>query len=50
MLHRSCDRANVRDNYAYNNGEAGIALFETSDSKVYNNTLENNKCECSNLQ
>lgn len=47
MLHRSCDRANVRENYAYDNAEAGIALFETSDCKVYKNTLENNRCKCS---
>lgn len=45
MLHRSCDRATVRENYSYNNGDAGLALYESFDCKVYDNVFEYNKCE-----
>lgn len=45
MLHRSCDRALIKDNHSFNNAEAGLALHESSDCKVKSNTFENNKRE-----
>lgn len=42
MLHRSCDRANVRNNEVWDNGDAGIALYESSDSAVTLNKLTGN--------
>lgn len=42
MLHCSCDRANVRNNVVWNNGDAGIALYESSDSSVTLNNLTGN--------
>ena len=45
MLHRSCDRAVVRENHSYNNGDAGMALYESFECKVYNNLFEYNKRE-----
>lgn len=37
MLHRQCDRAEVYGNYVYENGDAGLALYESSDCLVYDN-------------
>lgn len=45
MLHRSCDRALVKRNHSYDNADAGLALYESSDCKVLRNTFESNKRE-----
>ena len=45
MLHRSCDRALVRENHSYGNVDAGLAVFESSDCKILRNTFEDNKCQ-----
>lgn len=45
MLHRSCDRAYVRENHSYDNVDAGLALYESSGCRVLLNTFENNKRE-----
>lgn len=42
MLHRQCDRATVKGNTVQTSGDAGIALFESSDCEVYDNTFEDN--------
>lgn len=42
MLHRSCDNARVVSNNVYDNGEAGIALYESSSCKVLSNTVTDN--------
>lgn len=49
MLHRSCDFAIVEDNVVYDNGEAGIAIYESSYCTVQHNTCENNMCEFANI-
>lgn len=45
MLHRSSNDAVVKDNYSHDNGDAGLALFESSDCTVEDNVFENNKCQ-----
>lgn len=45
MLHRSCDYATVKNNTAYSNGDAGLALYESSFCDVSENTFYHNKCE-----
>lgn len=45
MLHRSSDDAIVRNNNAYNNGDAGLAIFESSSIRAYDNAFRGNKCE-----
>ena len=45
MLHRSCNDAIIANNVVYDNGDAGVALFESANTEVYGNTLTNNKCE-----
>ena len=45
MLHRQCDRAEVYGNYAYDNGDAGLSLYESSDCLVYSNKFFWNKRE-----
>lgn len=42
MLHRSCDYAIIANNNAYNNGDAGVALYESSNVLVHNNNLHDN--------
>ena len=46
MLHRSCNRAEITLNEAWDNGDAGVAVFESSDCKVTRNTLTRNGREC----
>ena len=45
MLHRSCDRAKVFDNYSYDNEDAGLALYESSECQVYDNKFYFNRRE-----
>lgn len=45
MLHRSCNHGIIANNVVYDNGDSGIALFESANTDVYGNTLSNNKCE-----
>lgn len=42
MLHRECDRAIVSGNTVYDNGDAGLALYESSECAVFDNSFENN--------
>lgn len=42
MLHRQCDRATVKGNTVRDSGDAGIALYESSECDVYDNTFEDN--------
>ncbi|CAN0279560.1 unnamed protein product, partial [Hapterophycus canaliculatus] len=42
MLHRECDRATVTGNTVETSGDAGIALFESSECEVYDNVFEDN--------
>lgn len=44
MLHRSSDRATIRENHSFGNGDAGLALYESMDCNVYDNVFEDNKC------
>ena len=46
MLHRSCDRALIKRNEVWENGDAGVALYESSDCKVIRNILTDNRREC----
>lgn len=46
MLHRQCDRALVYGNYAYDNLDAGLSLYESSDCNVYKNKFFSNIREC----
>lgn len=46
MLHRQCDRAQVYSNKAYDNLDAGLSLYESSDCEVYQNKFFNNIREC----
>lgn len=50
MLHRSCDRAKVFDNYSYDNEDAGLALYESSECQVYDNNFYYNKRESNRPQ
>lgn len=45
MLHRSSNYGTVSNNEVYNNGDAGMALFESSHNKIYDNTFTNNRRE-----
>lgn len=45
MLHRSCDRAKLFDNYSHDNEDAGLALYESSNCQVYDNKFYFNKRE-----
>lgn len=42
MLHRESDRATVTGNIVYDNGDAGLALFESSECDVFENSFKNN--------
>lgn len=46
MLHRSSDYGVISGNVVYKNGDAGVALFETFYTEIYDNTLWANKCKC----
>ncbi|CAM9179603.1 unnamed protein product [Pylaiella littoralis] len=43
FLHRSSDFAVVKDNYCHHNGDAGMAMLESSDSLISDNVFEANK-------
>eukprot|EP00904_Undaria_pinnatifida_P005809 jgi/Undpi1/2358/HiC_scaffold_13.g05741.m1 len=43
FLHRSSDDAIVKGNYCHDNGDAGLAMLESFNADVSNNTFENNK-------
>eukprot|EP00752_Nemacystus_decipiens_P012441 g11022.t1 len=43
FLHRSSDYAIVKNNYCYNNGDAGVAMLESSNADISGNVFENNK-------
>ena len=45
MLHRSCDDSTIANNEAYQNGDAGAAIFETSNTTIYGNNFFDNRCE-----
>lgn len=45
MLHRSCDYATIKNNTAYANMDAGLALYESSNCEVSGNSFYWNKCE-----
>lgn len=45
MLHRSCDYATIKGNEVFDNGDAGVALYESMHAKVTGNTFKDNKCE-----
>lgn len=45
MLHRSCDRATIKENHSHDNVDAGLALYESSDCEVSMNVFEDNKSE-----
>lgn len=49
MLHRSCNRARLFDNYSHDNEDAGLALYESNDCLVYNNKFYFNRRECKPL-
>jgi parallel beta-helix repeat protein len=42
MIHRRTDGARVEGNTSRGNGEAGLAIFDSYDAVVRNNTIENN--------
>eukprot|EP00752_Nemacystus_decipiens_P007150 g6403.t1 len=43
FLHRSSDDATVKGNYVHDNGDAGIAMLESFNAHVSENTFANNK-------
>ncbi|CAM9370594.1 unnamed protein product, partial [Hapterophycus canaliculatus] len=43
FLHRSSDYAVVKNNYVYNNGDAGLAMLESSNAEISGNVFEDNK-------
>eukprot|EP00904_Undaria_pinnatifida_P005807 jgi/Undpi1/2356/HiC_scaffold_13.g05739.m1 len=43
FLHRSSDDAVVKGNYVHDNGDAGLAMLESFNADVSDNTFENNK-------
>ncbi|CAN0159350.1 unnamed protein product [Scytosiphon promiscuus] len=43
FLHRSSDDAIVKGNYVHDNGDAGLAMLESFNAEVSDNTFENNK-------
>ncbi|CAN0426203.1 unnamed protein product, partial [Ectocarpus sp. 12 AP-2014] len=43
FLHRSSDDAIVKGNYVHDNGDAGLAMLESFNADVSENTFENNK-------
>jgi len=45
MLHRSGDYATVKNNTAYGISDAGLALYESSNCEISENTFYWNKCE-----
>ena len=45
MLHRSCDYATIKNNTAYGNVDAGLAVYESSNCDISGNTFYHNKCE-----
>lgn len=45
MLHRSCDYATVTNNTAYDNLDAGLAVYESSNLVISHNRFYHNKCE-----
>ena len=45
MLHRSCDDSTIANNEAYLNGDAGAAIFETSNTKIFGNNFHDNRCK-----
>ena len=46
MLHRSCNRAKIFDNYSYDNEDAGLALYESNECLVHDNKFYFNRREC----
>ncbi|CAN0405115.1 unnamed protein product, partial [Hapterophycus canaliculatus] len=43
FLHRSSDDAIVKGNYVHDNGDAGLAMLESFNASVSQNTFEGNK-------
>eukprot|EP00903_Cladosiphon_okamuranus_P020616 g18926.t1 len=43
FLHRSSDYAIVKNNHCYNNGDAGMAMLESSNAEISGNVFEGNK-------
>ncbi|CAN0067101.1 unnamed protein product [Ectocarpus sp. 6 AP-2014] len=43
FLHRSSDYAIVKDNHCYGNGDAGMAMLESSNAEISGNIFEGNK-------
>ena len=45
MLHRSSDFGTVKNNTVHDNFDSGVALFESFNNEIWENTIYGNKSE-----